>query len=169
MGEPGLKPTGDYCRLMPTYGPQSVMFGQGQGTEPWDSEGRRLLDFLSGLAVTSLGHSHPAVADALAEQARTLLHTSNLFATPVAPEVAGTLDGLLGGGGQVFFCNSGAEANECAIKQARRWGGHGRHTVGSADGGLHRRPLATPHAPGQPSEHEALQPLPACFRPVAGG
>jgi predicted acetylornithine/succinylornithine family transaminase len=167
MSEHGFKTTGDYCPLMPTYGPPSVMFVQGQGTELWDSEGRRYLDFLSGLAVTSLGHSHPAVADALAEQARTLLHTSNLFATPVAPEVAVTLDGLLGGGGQVFFCNSGAEANECAIKLARRWGGHGRYTVVSAYGSFHGRTLATLHATGQPSKHEAFQPLPEGFRHVA--
>jgi acetylornithine/N-succinyldiaminopimelate aminotransferase len=167
MSEHSFKTTGDYCPLMPTYGPPSVMFVQGQGTELWDSEGRRYLDFLSGLAVTSLGHSHPAVADALAEQARTLLHTSNLFATPVAPEVAVTLDGLLGGGGQVFFCNSGAEANECAIKLARRWGGHGRYTVVSAYGSFHGRTLATLHATGQPSKHEPFQPLPEGFRHVA--
>ena len=167
MSEHGFKTTGDYCPLMPTYGPPSVMFVQGLGTELWDSEGRRYLDFLSGLAVTSLGHSHPVVADALAEQARTLLHTSNLFATPVAPEVAVTLDGLLGGGGQVFFCNSGAEATECAIKLARRWGGHGRYTVVSAYGSFHGRTLATLHATGQPSKHEAFQPLPEGFRHVA--
>ena len=167
MSEHGFKTTGEYCPLMPTYGPPSVMFVQGLGTELWDSEGRRYLDFLSGLAVTSLGHSHPVVADALAEQARTLLHTSNLFATPVAPEVAVTLDGLLGGGGQVFFCNSGAEANECAIKLARRWGGRGRYTVVSAYGSFHGRTLATLHATGQPSKHEAFQPLPEGFRHVA--
>jgi acetylornithine/N-succinyldiaminopimelate aminotransferase len=167
MSEHGFKTTGEYCPLMPTYGPPSVMFVQGLGTELWDSEGRRYLDFLSGLAVTSLGHSHPVVADALAEQARTLLHTSNLFATPVAPEVAVTLDGLLGGGGQVFFCNSGAEANECAIKLARRWGGRGRYVVVSAYGSFHGRTLATLHATGQPSKHEAFQPLPEGFRHVA--
>ena len=167
MSEHGFKTTGEYCPLMPTYGPPSVMFVQGLGTELWDSEGRRYLDFLSGLAVTSLGHSHPVVADALAEQGRTLLHTSNLFATPVAPEVAVTLDGLLGGGGQVFFCNSGAEANECAIKLARRWGGRGRYTVVSAYGSFHGRTLATLHATGQPSKHEAFQPLPEGFRHVA--
>src|ERR1700730_17918774 len=143
------------------------MFVQGLGTELWDSEGRRYLDFLSGLAVTSLGGSHPAVAEALVEQARTLLHTSNLFATPVAPEVARTLDGLLGGGGQVFFSNSGAEANECAIKLARRWGGRGRHTVVSAYGSFHGRTLATLTATGQPTKHEPFQPLPEGFRYAA--
>lgn len=157
----------DHCPFMPTYGPPSVLFVEGHGTELWDVEGKRYLDFLSGLAVTSLGHSHPAVADALAEQARTLLHTSNLFATPVAPQVALTLDRLLGGGGQVFFANSGAEANECAIKLARKWGGRGRHVVVSAYGSFHGRTLATLHATGQPQKHEAFQPLPEGFRHVA--
>ena len=157
----------DHCPLMPTYGPPSVMFVRGEGTQLWDADGQRYLDFLSGLAVTSLGHSHPAVADALSEQARTLLHTSNLFATEPAGQVAQTLDRLLGGGGQVFFCNSGAEANECAIKLARKWGGRGRHVVLSAYGSFHGRTLATLHATGQPAKHEAFQPLPEGFRHVA--
>ncbi|MFM7536035.1 MAG: aspartate aminotransferase family protein [Acidimicrobiales bacterium] len=157
----------DHCPLMPTYGPPPVMFVRGSGTELWDADGRRYLDLLSGLAVTSLGHAHPAVADALAAQARTLLHTSNLFATEHAWQVATTLDRLLGGGGQVFFCNSGAEANECAIKLARKWGGRGRHVVVSAYGSFHGRTLATLHATGQPAKHEPFQPLPEGFRHVA--
>ena len=83
------------CPLMPTYGPPPVKFVRGRGTELWDADGNRYLDFLSGLAVTSLGHSHPAVAEALHEQAQTLLHVSNLFATPTAAEVAITLDRLV--------------------------------------------------------------------------
>ena len=105
------------------------MFVRGQGTELWDDQGRRYLDFLCGLAVTSLGHSHPVVAEAIAEQSRTLLHVSNFFANPVATETAIAIDELLGGGGQVFFCNSGAEANEAAFKVARKFGGRGRHVV----------------------------------------
>jgi acetylornithine/N-succinyldiaminopimelate aminotransferase len=157
----------DHCPFMPTYAPPTVMFVRGEGTLLWDADGRRYLDFLSGLAVTSLGHSHPAVADAISQQARTLLHTSNLFATPNAWPVAVTLDELLGGGGQVFFANSGAEANECAIKLARKWGGRGRHVVVSAYGSFHGRTLATLHATGQPQKHEAFQPLPEGFRHVA--
>ena len=157
----------DHCPLMPTYGPPPVMFVRGQGTELWDADGRRYLDFLSGLAVTSLGHSHPAVAAALAAQATTLLHTSNLFATEHAAPLAIALDELLGGGGQVFFCNSGAEANEAAIKLARKWGGRGRHVVLSAYGSFHGRTLATLHATGQPAKHEVFQPLPEGFRHVA--
>ena len=152
---------------MPTYPPQPVTFVRGQGTELFDESGRRYLDFLSGLAVTSLGHAHPAVAEALSVQSRTLLHVSNLYGTRPQHEVAGTLDRLIGGGGKVFFCNSGAEANECAIKLARKWGGRGRHVVVSAYGSFHGRTLATLHATGQPQKHEAFQPLPEGFRHVA--
>jgi predicted acetylornithine/succinylornithine family transaminase len=152
--------------LMHTYPPQPVTFVRGKGTELWDTEGKRYLDFLGGLAVTALGHAHPAVADAVAEQARTLLHVSNLYGTTVGPEVAATLDRLLGGGGRVFFANSGAEANECALKLARKWGGRGRHVVVSAYGSFHGRTLATLHATGQPQKHEAFQPLPEGFRHV---
>jgi acetylornithine/N-succinyldiaminopimelate aminotransferase len=152
--------------FMPTYAPPPVTFVRGKGTELWDSDGKRYLDFLCGLAVTSLGHAHPAVADALDHQARTLLHVSNLFANDVAPATAARIDGLLGGGGQVFFCNSGAEANECAIKLARKWGGRGKYGVISAYGSFHGRTLATLHATGQPTKHEAFQPLPEGFRHV---
>lgn len=152
--------------IMSTYPPVPVTFVRGRGTELWDDEGRRYLDFLSGLAVTSLGHSHPAVADAIAAQARTLLHVSNLFGSDHKDEVAATLDRLLGGGGRAFFCNSGAEANEAAIKLARKHGGRGRHVVVSAYGSFHGRTLATLHATGQPQKHEAFQPLPEGFRHV---
>ncbi len=156
--------------LMPTYPPAPVTFVRGEGSYLWDDQGRRYLDLLSGLAVTSLGHAHPAVAEALATQARTLLHVSNLFGTTIGPEVATTLDRLIGDGvplgGQVFFCNSGAEANECAIKLARRFGGRGRHVVVSAYGSFHGRTLATLHATGQPAKHEVFQPLPEGFRHV---
>ncbi len=151
---------------MPTYAPVPVTFVRGAGTELWDTEGRRYLDFLCGLAVTGLGHSHPVVAEAIAVQAATLMHVSNLYGNVVAPEVAATIDRLLGGGGQVFFTNSGAEANECAIKLARKWGGRGRHVVVSAYGSFHGRTLATLHATGQPAKHEAFQPLPEGFRHV---
>jgi acetylornithine/N-succinyldiaminopimelate aminotransferase len=153
--------------LMSTYAAPSVTFVRGQGSYLWDEEGRRYLDFLSGLAVTSLGHAHPAVAEALCHAANTLLHTSNLFGTVPGPEVAATLDRLIGGDGKVFFANSGAEANECAIKLARKWAGHGRYVVLSAYGSFHGRTLATLHATGQPAKHEAFQPLPDGFRHVA--
>lgn len=154
--------------LMPTYPEPPVTFVRGEGARLWDANGRRYLDFLSGLAVTSLGHAHPQVADAVCEQARTLLHVSNLFGTTIASEVATTLDRLIGGpSGQTFFCNSGAEANECAIKLARKWAGPGRYSVVSAYGSFHGRTLATLHATGQPQKHEPFQPLPEGFRHVA--
>ncbi len=154
------------CPIMPTYGPPSVQFLRGEGSWLWDRDDNRYLDLLSGLAVTSLGHTHPAVATALAEQSQRLLHVSNLFGTEHNGPVALTLDRLLGGGGQVFFSNSGAEANEAALKLARKFGGRGRHVVISAYGSFHGRTLATLHATGQPAKHEAFQPLPEGFRHV---
>ena len=157
------------CPMMPTYGPPSVEFVRGEGSWLWDLQGTKYLDLLSGLAVTSLGHAHPEVADAVAAQAQTLLHVSNLFGTEHQAPVAGTLDRLLGGGGQVFFCNSGAEANEAAIKLARKWAGApaGKYQVVSALGSFHGRTLATLHATGQPAKHEPFQPLPEGFRHVS--
>jgi len=158
---------------MPTYRPAPVRFVAGSGCRLVDDAGRRYLDFLSGLAVTSLGHAHPAVRDALCHQAGTLLHVSNLFENAFAEDVAARLDTLVGdgapAGGKVFFANSGAEANECAIKLARRFGGHGRHAVVSAYNSFHGRTLATLHATGQPTKHEPFAPMPEGFRHVAYG
>ena len=134
------------CPFMPVFGPPQIMFVNGQGTELWDSEGKRYLDFLGGLAVISLGHANPAVAEAIGTQAKELMHVSNLFANPVATRAAMEIDRLLmevtGQLGQVFFTNSGAEANECALKLARKHGGRGRHVVVSALGSFHGRTLA---------------------------
>lgn len=157
------------CPFMPVFGAPQVMFVRGKGTELWDSEGKRYLDFLCGLAVTSLGHSHDAISEAIASQASTLMHVSNFFANPIATTAAVELDALLGGGGQVFFCNSGAEANEAAIKLARKFGGRGRHTVVSAYGSFHGRTLAALAATGQPAKHEPFQPMPGGFKHVAYG
>ncbi len=165
--EPSAPAGLDHCPFWPTYAPPPIQFVRGEGTVLWDSAGRRYLDFLCGLAVVSLGHAHPEVAEAIAQQASTLLHTSNLFATVPGAEVAVTLDRLLGGGGQIFFTNSGAEANEAAVKLARRWGGRGKHVVVSAYGSFHGRTLATLHLTGQPAKHEVFQPLPEGFRHVA--
>ncbi len=157
---------------MATYRPAPVRFVAGAGCRLFDDEGRSYLDFLSGIAVVSLGHAHPAVAEAVGRQAATLLHVSNLFENALAEEVAARLDELVtggAGGGMVFFANSGAEANECAIKLARRFGGRGRHEVVSAYGSFHGRTLATLHATGQPDKHEPFAPLPEGFRHVAYG
>ena len=157
---------------MPVFGPPQVMFERGQGTQLWDVNGKRYLDFLCGIAVTSLGHSHPVVAAAIAHPANTLLHVSNFFANPVATQTAIMVDQLvssaLGGQslGQVFFCNSGAEANEAGIKLARKFGGRGKHVVVSALGSFHGRTLAALAATGQPEKHEPFAPMPEGFRHV---
>jgi len=159
----------DHCPFIPVFGAPQRMFVRGSGTELWDSDGRRYLDFLAGIAVVSLGHSNPVVAKAISEQASVLLHVSNYFANPVATRAAVVVDRVVGGGGQVFFCNSGAEANEAAIKLARRHGGRGRHVVVSALGRFHGRTLAALAATGQPAKHEPFQPMPEGFRHVHYG
>ena len=159
--------------LMGNYGDPPVTFVRGSGTELFDDSGKRYLDFLCGLAVTSLGHSHPRVAAALATQAETLLHVSNLFDTEPHLEVAARLDALIRSGtgeatpGRVLFQNSGAEANEAAMKLARKHQGRGRHVVVSAFRSFHGRTLATLAATGQPEKHEPFQPLPEGFRHAA--
>lgn len=158
------------CPFMPVFGAPQVMFVRGSGTELWDSNGKRYLDFLGGLAVIGLGHSHPRITAVIAQQAATLMHVSNLFANDKATEAAIKLDALLaeatGEIGQVFFCNSGAEANETALKLARKFGGRGRHGVISAFGSFHGRTLAALAATGQPAKHEPFFPMPDGFRHV---
>jgi acetylornithine/N-succinyldiaminopimelate aminotransferase len=158
---------GDRSALMHTYAEPPAVFVRGEGTSLFDADGRRYLDFICGLAVTSLGHAHPEVAEAVALQARTLSHVSNLYGNELAPEVAATLDRLVGGGttpagGQVFFCNSGAEANECAMKLARKFQS-GRPGLVTATGSFHGRTLATLTATGQPDKHVPFAPLPSGF------
>jgi predicted acetylornithine/succinylornithine family transaminase len=153
---------------MRTYAEPPVTFVRGAGTMLYDAADREYLDFITGLAVVSLGHSHPVVAEAVAAQARTLSHVSNLYGNTIGPEVALTIDRLINGGngqagGQVFFANSGAEANECALKLARRWAGAGRHVVISADNSFHGRTLATLTATGQPEKQAPFVPLPEGF------
>jgi acetylornithine/N-succinyldiaminopimelate aminotransferase len=159
--------TGDHSPLMNNYGSPPRLFVKGSGAELWDDNGNRHLDFLCGLAVTSLGHADPAITAAIAAQAATLTHTSNLFANehqaPVAERISELIDC---GPGQVLFQNSGAEANEAAIKLARKYQGRGRHVVVSAMRSCHGRTLAPRAATGQPEKHEPFQPLPEGFRHV---
>ena len=160
-------------RLMGNYGIPPLTFVRGAGTELFDDAGHRYLDFLCGLAVTGLGHAHPRVAAAVAEQASTLIHVSNLFVTEPQLEVAERLDRLVRSGtdqdqpGRVLFQNSGAEANEAALKLVRKFHGRGRHGVLSAFRSFHGRTLATLAATGQPEKHEPFQPLPEGFRHAA--
>ena len=159
--------------LMNNYGAPPVTFVRGDGAELWDDRGRRYLDFLCGLAVTGLGHAHPAVTEAVASQASTLIHTSNLFGNEPTAEVVETLDRLVRSGpggdaepGRVLFQNSGAEAVEAALKLVRKHQGRGRHGVVSAYGSFHGRTLAALAATGQPDKHEPFQPMPEGFRHV---
>lgn len=157
----------DHCPFMPTYGAPTVRFVRGEGCQLYDDNGSRYLDFLAGIAVAGLGHANAEIADAISLQARTLVHVSNLFGTVPGTDVAITLDRLLGGGGQVFFTNSGAEANECAIKLARKWGkvnkGNGAYRIISTLGSFHGRTLGALAATGQPSKWEGFEPMPDGF------
>lgn len=159
---------GDHCPFVPVFGAPSVMFVRGDGTQLWSIDGKRYLDFLSGISVVNLGHSNPAVAKAVSEQVGTLLHVSNFFANISAARAAMEIVALLAesgaGEGQVFFCNSGAEANEAAIKLARKFGGRGRHAIVTAYGSFHGRTLGALAMTGQPAKHEPFQPMPEGFR-----
>lgn len=155
--------------VMHTYGRFRLAFVRGEGARLYDVEGRAYLDLVSGLAVTALGHGHPKLKKAIVEAAETLLHTSNLFYIPPQAELAAALTEVTPFD-RVFFCNSGAEANEAAIKLARRYhvkaGNPGRFEVITALNSFHGRTLATVTATGQPKYHAGFEPLPTGFRYV---
>jgi acetylornithine/N-succinyldiaminopimelate aminotransferase len=158
---------GDHSPLMNNYGSPPRLFVRGQGAEVFDADGTSYVDFLCGIAVTGLGHAHPAITAAITAQAAKLTHTSNLFANEHQAPVAECLSRLIdGGSGQVLFQNSGAEANEAAIKLVRKYQGRGRHGVVSALRSFHGRTMAALAATGQPEKHEPYQPLPEGFRHV---
>lgn len=155
--------------LMRTYARLPVAFVRGEGTRLWDTEGRSYLDFVSGLAVNSLGHAHPRLFEAIAEAARSLLHTSNHYHIPWQVELAEELVRRTGMD-RAFFCNSGAEANEAAIKLARRYqkkaGRPEKIEIVTAENSFHGRTLATVTATGQPKYQAGFEPLPQGFRYV---
>jgi len=143
------------------YARSPVTFVRGQGCELWDADGKRYLDFFAGLAVNNLGHCHPAVVEAIQAQAATLLHVSNLYHTEPTARLAGLLCEH-SFAERVFLCNSGAEANEAALKLVRRWGadhGGGRFEILATTGSFHGRTLATLTASGQEKYHRGFQPL----------
>lgn len=162
----------DGLYVMQTYGRTRVCFVEGEGSWLIDSDGKRYLDCLSGLAVTSLGHAHPAVAEAVSTQMRRLVHVSNLFYTEPMTRLAEKLVEI-SGLDRVFFANCGATANEAAIKLARRHGQavHGPECfeIVSLLDSFHGRTLATLAATGQPAKQAVFQPLPAGFRQIPGG
>jgi len=135
--------------VVPTYGRFALAFEKGRGSRLWDFDGKEYLDMGGGIAVCSLGHAHPELADALADQARRLIHTSNLYYTQPQALLAKKLVELTGPG-KVFFCNSGAEANEALYKLARRFGhDSGRFEIVTATNSFHGRTLAGIAATGQ--------------------
>jgi predicted acetylornithine/succinylornithine family transaminase len=142
-----------------------VTFVRGQGCLVYDDAGNEYLDLVAGIAVNLLGHAHPDVATAVAAQAKTLIHTSNLYFTQPQVELARRLVEL-SFPSRVFFCNSGAEANEAAIKIARKWGTlnrAGAHQIITTIGSFHGRTLATVTAGGQPKYSDPFKPLPEGF------
>ncbi|MFT7234685.1 MAG: acetylornithine/N-succinyldiaminopimelate aminotransferase [Methylophagaceae bacterium] len=147
--------------VMPTYGRLDVAFTRGEGAWLYDEKGEAYLDALSGIAVCNLGHCHPAVSRAISEQAHTLIHTSNVYHVPLQSELATKLTEL-SGMSQAFFCNSGAEANETAIKIARKYGhskGIDKPVIIVMDGSFHGRTMATLTATGNPKVHAGFEPL----------
>ncbi|WLH13488.1 aspartate aminotransferase family protein [Pseudomonas hefeiensis] len=147
--------------LMHTSARQPVSFSRGQGASLWDTEGVEYLDAIAGVAVTSLGHANPEIAAAIADQAKVLLHTTNLFRIPWQEQLGERLC-LLSGMQRAFFCNSGAEANEAALKLARLHANARQVTqpqVLVMDNSFHGRTLATLAATGNPAVHRGFEPL----------
>ncbi|MCE5218534.1 aspartate aminotransferase family protein [bacterium] len=154
--------------IMPTYGRLPIAFVRGEGARLWDAEGKEYLDFVAGIAVLGVGHCHPKVVEAIREQAGLLMHTSNLY--NIAPQalLAKKLSEL-SFGGKTFFCNSGAEANEAAIKLARKWAHLNRPDIEPDDRviltalhSFHGRTVTTVTATGQPKYQK-------CFEPTTPG
>jgi acetylornithine/N-succinyldiaminopimelate aminotransferase len=143
--------------VMPTYAPPLIALVRGAGATVWDDQGREYVDLVGGIAVNLLGHAHPAVVDAVSRQIATLGHVSNLVANEPAAELAERLLELTGREGRVFFCNSGAEANEAAFKLARRTG---RPSVVAAEGSFHGRTMGALALTGQPAKRAPFEPLP---------
>jgi acetylornithine/N-succinyldiaminopimelate aminotransferase len=145
--------------IMATYGRPPLALVRGEGSTVYDADGREYLDLIAGIAVCLLGHAHPKVIEAVTGQLSTLGHTSNLYATEPAVGLAEKLLGLLGpagDGGRIFFCNSGAEANEAAIKIARRTG---RPGIIAAEGSFHGRTMGALSITGQPAKRAPFEPL----------
>lgn len=152
--------------LLQNYRRAPVTFVAGEGCELVEQSGERYLDMIGGIAVCALGHSHPEIAEAISAQSRTLVHASNLFGHEPAERLAGEL-AVRSGLERVFFCNSGAEANEAAIKLARKYayrrGEPQRRTILSCSGGFHGRTLGALAATPNPAYHEGFDPLPGGF------
>lgn len=149
--------------LVLNAGDRLALLVRGEGSYLWDADGRRHLDFLAGIAVTSLGHAHPAFVEAVSTQAATLAHVSNYFATPPQLALAARLKRLAGAGidGRVFFSNSGAEANEAAFKLARLHGGTERPRILALENGFHGRTMGSLALTAKASMRAPFEPMPA--------
>lgn len=148
--------------LVLNAGPRLAMLTRGEGSYLWDADGNRLLDFLAGIAVTSLGHAHPVFVEAVSRQAATLAHVSNYFATPPQLALAARLKRLAGAGidGRVFFSNSGAEANEAAFKLARLHGGAEKPRILALENGFHGRTMGSLAMTAKASMRAPFEPMP---------
>ncbi|KFU76448.1 acetylornithine aminotransferase [Amycolatopsis lurida] len=144
--------------LMDNYGTPALTLVRGEGAKVWDADGKPYVDLLGGIAVNALGHAHPAVVAAVTEQVAKLGHTSNLYVNPVAVELAETLLDVAGlsGNAKVLFVNSGAEANEAALKISRLTG---RTKIVACEGAFHGRTMGALSLTGQPSKRDAFAPL----------
>ena len=154
--------------IMPTYARQAVTFERGDGAWLWDDQGRQYLDALSGIAVCNLGHAHPAVHHAVCKQSQTLIHTSNLYGVALQSQLADTLC-QLSGMDNVFFCNSGTEANEAAIKLARKYGhqqGIEEPVIITMDKSFHGRTMGALAATGNNKVKQGFAPLLSGFMHV---
>jgi acetylornithine aminotransferase len=155
--------------IMPNYGMPPVAISRGAGCLVWDADGREYLDLIAGIAVSSLGHAHPAIVEAVSRQVATVAHTSNLFLHEREIELAERLLCLLGGDGRVFFANSGAEANEAAIKLVRRCQGPERPVIVAAEGGFHGRTMGALALTGKESIRAPFGPFGLTVRFVPFG
>jgi len=153
-------PSAVESRLLGNYRRQPIAFTHGKGSTLYSTDGKSYLDFIGGIAVNTLGHAHPGLTQALQDQAGKLLHVSNLFTVPEQEELARQLCALANMG-RAFFCNSGTEANEAALKLARRH--TGRQRILSAVHGFHGRTMGALAATGNPDYHKGFEPLPAGF------
>lgn len=154
---------------LPVYKPRDLLLDHGKGSRVWDTEGRDYIDFGAGIAVNALGHQDPDLLEALTTQARKLWHSSNVFYTEPPLHLAAELVQASGFAERVFLCNSGAEANEAAIKLVRKWATSKgrppeRRVILTFEGSFHGRTLATVTATAQPKYQEGYEPLPGGFR-----
>jgi acetylornithine/N-succinyldiaminopimelate aminotransferase len=155
--------------MMPNYGTPPLALARGQGCVVWDADGNSYLDLLAGIAVSALGHAHPAIVTAVSGQVARLAHTSNLYLHEGQVVLAERLLGLLGADGRVFFANSGTEANEAAFKLVRRMQGPDRPVFVAAEGGFHGRSMGALGLTGKSSIREPFGPFGAQVRFVPFG